>query len=109
MNQSNRRALLAAQSEERAAQALMDMGQIGPRSKAGIVVETRAEKIERKVLAQERRQERLVEQKKIAQHMEHLMEKVMWWFSIVLEDGCWTVNTPLPGPTWNAIVEDGWK
>lgn len=69
--------MLAAQSEERAAQALMDLAPTGPRSKAAIVVETRAEKIERKALAQERRQERLVEQQKIAQHMENLMEKVM--------------------------------
>lgn len=49
-----------------------------PRSKAAIVVETRAEKIERKVLAQERRQERLIEQQKMAQHMENLMEKVFF-------------------------------
>jgi hypothetical protein len=49
-----------------------------PRSRAAIVVESRAEKLERKALAQERRHERLIEQQKIAQHMENLMEKVFY-------------------------------
>jgi hypothetical protein len=49
-----------------------------PRSKAGIVVENSAEKLERKVLAQERKHQRLVEQQKLAQQMENLMEKVFF-------------------------------
>jgi hypothetical protein len=49
-----------------------------PRSKAGIVVENSAEKIERKTLAQERKHERLIEQQKLAQQMENLMEKVFF-------------------------------
>lgn len=48
-----------------------------PHTKTAIVVETRTEKHERKLLAQERRQERLVEQQKIVQQMEILMEKVI--------------------------------
>jgi hypothetical protein len=52
------------------------MAIIVPRPKAGIVVETLEEKIERKALAQERKHERYLEQQKLAQHMEDLMEKV---------------------------------
>lgn len=48
-----------------------------PHTKTAIVVETRTEKHERKLLAQERRQERLIEQQKIVQQMEILMEKVI--------------------------------
>jgi hypothetical protein len=49
-----------------------------PRSKAAIVVETEAEKLERKAFAQERKHERMVEQQKIARRMEDLMEKVVF-------------------------------
>jgi hypothetical protein len=49
-----------------------------PRAKAGIVVENSTEKIERKTLAQERKHERLIEQQKLAQQMENLMEKVFF-------------------------------
>jgi len=49
-----------------------------PRSKAAIVVENQDEKLQRKVLAQQRKHERMVEQQKIAQHMEDLMEKVFY-------------------------------
>ncbi len=48
-----------------------------PRSKAAIVVETETEKVQRKVRAQERKHERIIEQQKIAQQMEDLMEKVI--------------------------------
>lgn len=48
-----------------------------PRSKAAIVVETETEKVQRKVCAQERKHERIIEQQKLAQQMEDLMEKVI--------------------------------
>ncbi|CAF2899332.1 unnamed protein product [Rotaria sp. Silwood2] len=69
--------IIDAQSEDKTAQDLVNMTILVPRSKAAIVVETRAEKVERKVLAQERKHERMVEQQKIAHHMENLMEKVL--------------------------------
>ena len=47
-----------------------------PRSKANIVVENSSDKLERKILAQERKQQRLIEQQKLAEQMENLMEKV---------------------------------
>ena len=73
----SRKQTIDAPSEDRTTQDLINMIKTVPRSKAAIVVETRAEKIERKLLAQKRRQERLIEQQKIAQQMEHLMERVI--------------------------------
>ncbi len=49
-----------------------------PPSKAAIVVESQSEKVQRKVLVQERKHERIVEQQKLAQHMEDLMKKVFY-------------------------------
>lgn len=46
------------------------------RSRAAIIVENSNEKIERKILVQERKHERILEQQQLAQRMEHLMEKV---------------------------------
>ncbi|CAF0817014.1 unnamed protein product [Rotaria sordida] len=69
--------IIDAQDEDKTTQDLVNMTILVPRSKAAIVVETRAEKVERKVLAQERKHERIVEQQKIANHMENLMEKVL--------------------------------
>jgi len=51
-----------------------------PPSKAAIVVESQSEKVQRKVLAQERKHERIVEQQKLSQHMEDLMKKVFYLF-----------------------------
>lgn len=76
VHHGQRKEIIDAPSEDRTTQDLINMIKSVPRSKAAIVVETRAEKVERKMLAQERRQERLIEQQKIAQHMEDLMEKV---------------------------------
>jgi len=52
------------------------MSAIVPRSKRTIVAESSKEKLERKLLAHERKQERHVEQKELTQKMENLMGKV---------------------------------
>jgi len=54
------------------------MSIVVPRSKAAIIVETQGEKVQRKVLVQERKHERILEQQKLAQHMEDLMKKVFY-------------------------------
>ena len=64
------------QVDDKIVQNLANLGVIVPRTKPAIAVENRTEKHQRKVLAQERRQERLVEQRKMIVHMEGLMEKV---------------------------------
>jgi hypothetical protein len=76
VHRNKRNELIDAQSDDKTTKDLVNMAILVPRSKAAIVVETRAEKVERKILAQERKQERLIEQQKLAQHMENLMEKV---------------------------------
>ncbi|CAF3339698.1 unnamed protein product [Rotaria sp. Silwood1] len=78
--------IIDAENEDKTTQDLVNMTILVPRSKAAIVVETRAEKIERKVLAQERKHERIVEQQKIAHHMENLMEKVLHETSLSKKD-----------------------
>lgn len=55
-----------------------------PQSKTAMIIENSTEKIERKILAQERKQERFIEQQKIAQRMENLMEKVFLFLSVFL-------------------------
>ncbi|CAF0827229.1 unnamed protein product [Adineta ricciae] len=65
------------QVDDKIAQDLANLGVIVPRTKPSIAVENRSEKHQRKVLAQERRQERLVEQRKMIVHMEGLMEKII--------------------------------
>jgi hypothetical protein len=51
-----------------------------PRSKASIIAENSTDKLERKMLAQERKHQRFIEQQKLAQQMENLMEKVFGFF-----------------------------
>jgi hypothetical protein len=76
VHRSQRQEIIDAQSDDRTRQDLINMIQSVPRSKAAIVIETRAERNERKVLAQKRLQERHVEQQRMVQQMEQLMEKV---------------------------------
>ncbi|CAF0900255.1 unnamed protein product [Adineta ricciae] len=74
-NQQNE--IVDVQVDDKIAQDLANLGVIVPRTKPTIAVENRSEKHQRKVLAQERRQERLVEQRKMVVNMEGLMEKII--------------------------------
>ncbi|CAF0786889.1 unnamed protein product [Adineta steineri] len=77
VHHGKRNEILDAQVDDKTAKDLLNTTVIIPRSKLAVVGESQSEKLERKVHAQERKQERLVEQQKLAQHMENLMEKVI--------------------------------
>ena len=73
---TNKRDLIDGDNEEKTEKDLRNISGLVSRSRAAIVVESTNEKIERKALVQERKHQRLLEQKKLAERMEHLMEKV---------------------------------
>lgn len=77
VHRNQQKELIHNQTEDKTAEDLVNISVSIPRSKPTIFVENSSEKIQRKVLVEERKHERIVEQQKIIEHMNNLMEKVV--------------------------------
>ncbi|UJR28021.1 hypothetical protein I4U23_009280 [Adineta vaga] len=86
IHRNKRKEIIDAQVDDKNAQDLVNMAVVVPHTKAAIFVENRSDKLQRKTLAQNRKHERLVEQQKIARHMEDLMDKVIQETSLSRKD-----------------------